>query len=89
MKVTVWVKASPYESTEVLNDEQFQQMKAESVKDMIDEDCEFAEWLNDNFTPMEVYTTSDEEILSMWKDACDKAWDLNDGDEWEKFEIEV
>lgn len=89
MKVKVYVKVESYEDIEVLNEQDFQKMKAEGIKTLIDDDTEFAEWLNDNFTPIEVYTSTDRDILNAWEECCRKVWDCNNEDEWTPFTIEV
>lgn len=89
MKVKVYVCAATYEGTRVLNEKDFQELKDKGIWDMIEDDNEFAEWLNDNYTPREVYTTPDEDIHQAWREACAKDWEYNDGEDWEEFEIEI
>lgn len=89
MKIKVWVRYNSYEGTQVLNDNDYQEVRAKEIKARVADEVNFGEWLNDLYNPIEVYDTPKESILQAWEEACKVDWDNNDGDEWESFTIEI
>lgn len=89
MKIKVWVRHNSYEGTQVLNENDYQEVRAKGIKARIADEVEFGEWLNSYYAPIEVYDTPKESILQAWREACEVDWEDNEEDKWESFTIEV
>lgn len=89
MKVEIWVKADIYQGTQVLNEQDYERMKSTTIAEMVQDDDEFEEWLNEAYSPIELFGSSEEFIRTQWAQVCTEAWEDNDGDDWEPFVVEV
>lgn len=89
MKVTIYARYDDYNGIQVASPERYKNIKADAIADLIADDYEFEIWLNNTYSPIDIWNTSREQIKADWARACAKDWENDEGEEWVKFEVEV
>jgi hypothetical protein len=92
VKVTVFGFGDEYGSLEVVSKERFEELVRERAVELSSNERELEDWLEENFTMLEVWDMTDsrkQEIMEHFKAKClDWAYDELMED-WEQFEIET
>lgn len=81
-----------WQDREILTPDEYAEMKQNKARNMFDNEDEFKDWLNTDYTASEIFEMTAEERLEIqkrWDDFCIEETDDNLEYYWDEVEIDI
>lgn len=75
MTITIYVD---HYNEEVLTEKEYEERRASDLADLMEDTIAFYHWLDDEFSPHELWETDEEyreRIRNLWKNECEDIWE--------------